>query len=316
MKLNLNLLRVLHAVVNQGSFSAAARTLYISQPAVSKAVSELERQLGLVLIERAGGKSGQKLGLTEAGAALNAHARAIFSLEHAAIEEVRARSGLKRGELVIGASTTIASYWLPRYLQQFALRWPDIMLKVVAANTQAIVEDLFDCRIDLALVEGPVHKDGIAYYPWKEERLVIIAPPPALWRAGAQGPQDPAAAGNGTVHWLSGGELSDATWLVREHGSGTREVASEHLSRLHLHARRSIEIASNEGIARGVAAGLGVAMLPYAVVEDLLLLGRVVEVRLPEMPSLSRSLYRLERRDRPASPASEAFVDILGRPPT
>src|SRR5690606_14256978 len=236
MRLNLHLLRVFHTVVTEGSFSAAARELHISQPAVSKAVSELERQLELVLIERGGARAGQGMVLTDTGQALREHARAIFALEHAAVEELQARSGLKRGELIVGASTTIASYWLPRYLQQFALRWPDIMLKVVAANTQAIVEDLFDCRIDLALVEGPVHKDGIAYYPWKEERLVIIAPPPALWRAGAQGPQDPAAAGNGTVHWLSGGELSDATWLVREHGSGTREVASEHLTRLHLHA--------------------------------------------------------------------------------
>ena len=309
MRLNLNLLRVFHSVVNEGSFSGAARALYISQPAVSKAVSELERQLDLVLIERTGGRVGQALALTEAGAALHEHARAIFALERAATEEVLARSGLKRGRLVIGASTTIASYWLPQYLQQFAVRWPDIALKVVAANTQTIVEDLFDCRLDLALVEGPVQKEGIAYYPWKEERLVIIAPPHFF-----PGTSQPTRGGSGKALWLSEAELSGSTWLMREAGSGTREVTSELLSRLHLQTRRSIEIASNEGIARAVAAGLGVAMLPYAVVEDLLLLGRVTEVKVAEMPGLSRSLYRLERKDRPASPASRAFLDILSRP--
>lgn len=316
MKLNLHLLRVFYCVASEGSFSAAARSLFISQPAVSKGVSELERQLDLVLIDRGGAKPGQKMKLTEAGAALYEHARAIFSLEHAAIEEIQTRIGLKRGELVIGASTTIASYWLPHYLQRFARQWPDIGLKVVAANTQSIVEDLFDCRLDLALVEGPVQKSGVAYYPWKEERLVIIAPPNLFpqeaFHPGSAALQ--ATPGRARAIWLTEQDLCECTWLMREAGSGTREVSALLMARLHLKPRASIEIASNEGIARGVAAGLGVAMLPFAVAEDLLALGRVVEVKLPEMPGLSRSLYRLERKDRPTSPATGAFIDILSRP--
>lgn len=313
MRLNLHLLRVFHYVAMEGSFSSAARRLHISQPAVSKAVSELERQLDLMLIERTGGKTVQGLSLTDAGTALNAHARAIFSLEHAAIEELQARSGLKRGELVIGASTTIASYWLPRYLQQFTRHWPEIVLKVVAANTQSIVEDLFDCRLDLALVEGPVQKEGVAYYPWKEERLAIVAPPGFFQLESGQDSLARGSKGGKTV-WVSDSELADCTWLVRESGSGTREVSHELLSRQGIKPRRSMEIGSNEGIARAVASGLGVAMLPFAVVEDLLLLDRVVEVRVHEMAGLSRSLYRLERKDRPHSPAVWAFLDILSRP--
>lgn len=315
MRLNLHLLRVFHSVAAEGSFSAAARRLHISQPAVSKAVSELERQLDLVLIERSGGKAGQGLALTEAGRALNAHARAIFALEHAAVEELQARSGLKRGELVIGASTTIASYWLPRYLQEFTRNWPDIVLKVVVANTHSIVEDLFDCRLDLALVEGPVQKEGVAYYPWKDERLIIVAPPGFFPPHPKQaGPERRSAASGAKAIWVSASELSECTWLVRETGSGTREVSFDLLSRQGMKSRRSIEIGSNEGIARAVASGLGVAMLPFAVVEDLLLLGRVVELRVHEMAGLSRSLYRLERKDRPPSPAVGAFLDILSRP--
>ena len=316
MKLNLHLLRIFYSVAAEGSFSAAARTLFISQPAVSKGVGQLERQLDLVLIERAGGKTAQKMTLTAAGQVLYEHARAIFSLEHAAIEEIQAHAGLKRGQLVIGASTTIASYWLPSYLQQFSRLWPDIGLKVVAANTQSIVGDLFDCRLDLALVEGPVQKPGVAYYPWKQERLVFIAPP-GLFSQDLTSPgglHHVDIASRAKTLWLSEGQLSDSTWLMREPGSGTREVSAALMARLHLSARHSIEIASNEGIARGVAAGLGVAMLPFAVVEDLLLLGRVVEVKLPEMPGLSRPLYRLERKDRPASPVTRAFLDILSRP--
>src|SRR5690606_24324084 len=211
MRLNLHLVRIFHTVAEEGSFSAAARRLHISQPAVSKAVSELERHLDTALLERAGGRRGQSMMLTEAGAALDAHARSIFALERAAVEEVQQRRGLKRGSLVVGASTTIASYWLPHYLKTFAKRWPDIDLRLVVANTQAISEDLLDCKLDLALVEGPVHVSGLAHYPWREERLVIVGPP--------HSPEEVA-------------DLAKGTWLVREVGSGTREVSFEILAKL------------------------------------------------------------------------------------
>jgi Transcriptional regulator len=323
MRLNLHLLRVFHAVATEGSFSAAARSLHISQPAVSKAVAELERQLDMALIERNGARVGQGPMLTEAGAALNAHARGIFALEHAAVEELQQRSGLKRGQLVVGASTTIASYWLPRYLHAFSQEWPEIVLKVVVGNTHAIAEDLLDCHLDLALVEGPVHVEGVAYHPWREERLVLVAPKEFDPRPFTEA-QDGLASGEpsgqqastdedtaGPVLWMSTEELSRCTWLVREAGSGTREVSSELLAKRGVRPSRTIEIGSNEGIARAVAAGLGVAMLPYAVVEDLLLLQRVVELRVPQVARLSRVLYRVERRDRPPSPAVGAFLNIL-----
>ena len=293
MRLNLHLLKLFHTVATAGSFSAAARELHISQPAVSKAVAELERQLDMALIERTGSRVGRGLMLTEAGSALNAHARGIFALEHAAIEELQERSGLKRGRLVIGASTTIASYWLPHYLHAFSRQWPEILVKVVVGNTHTIAEDLLDCQLDLALVEGPVHVEGVAYFPWREERLVLVAPSQT----------DELS--------MSAEELSRCTWLVREAGSGTREVSSELLAKRGIRPSRTTEIGSNEGIARAVAGGLGVAMLPYAVVEDLLLLRRVVELHVPEVASLSRVLYRVERRDRPRSPAVGAFLDIL-----
>lgn len=317
MRLNLRLLRVFHFVAIEGSFSAAARRLYISQPAVSKAVSELERQLDLTLIERPGGRAGQGMTLTEAGAALNAHARSIFALEHAAVEELQQRSGLKRGKLVIGASTTIASYWLPQYLQGFSRQWPDITLKVVVGNTHSIVEDLYDCLLDLALVEGPVQQEGVVSYPWREERLVMVAAPGFPGRPSVGEPLSaplPALQSAKASVWVSQQNLAKYTWLVREAGSGTREVFFDLLSKQGLKPQRSIEIGSNEGIARAVASGLGVAMLPFATVEDLLQLGRLVELRVHESPGLSRFLYRLERKDRPPSPAARAFLDVLSRP--
>ncbi len=324
MRLNLHLLRVFHTVASEGSFSAAARALHISQPAVSKAVSELERQLALTLIERSGGRPSQRLALTDAGAALDAHARAIFAFERAAVDDLTQRSDLRQGQLVIGASTTIASYWLPRYLQRFSAQWPDIALKVVVANTHSITEDLFDCRLDLALVEGPVHVEGVVSHPWKEERLVIVASPsfPTLFgdklktahpTGTTAGSDVPAFPGASAVR-VSTSDLADCTWLVREEGSGTREVSFGLLSKQGMQPKRSMEIGSNEGIARAVASGLGVAMLPFAVVEDLLLLGRLMQLQLNgDTAAMSRRLYRLERKHRSPSPAACAFLDILRR---
>jgi DNA-binding transcriptional LysR family regulator len=107
--LNLHLLRVFAAVVEHAGFSRAAEALFVSQSAVSKALRELEHQLELPLIDRSGGRG---VRLTEGGQALYRHARGIFALERAALEEVRERVGLRRGGLRIGASTTVAAYWL------------------------------------------------------------------------------------------------------------------------------------------------------------------------------------------------------------
>src|SRR5690606_32911879 len=106
-------------------------------------------------------------------------------------------------------------------------------------------------------------------------------------------------------------ELSNATWLIREAGSGTLEVSTDRLAKVGVSVRRSMEIGSNEGIARAVAAGLGVALLPVAVVEDLLILGRFIELRLDGMSDLTCSLYRLERQDRPRSPVVHAFLVVI-----
>ena len=115
--MNLHSLRVFYTVAKLGSFSGAAEALFISQPAVSKALKEQEHQLNIQLIERA--SKGRKLTLSEGGQALYDHARSIFAIEKAAIEDIKSRTGLKRGTLVIGTSTTIASYWLPPYLAKF-----------------------------------------------------------------------------------------------------------------------------------------------------------------------------------------------------
>lgn len=294
MSLNLHLARIFHTVAGEGSFSKAAEVLCISQSAVSKGVKELENQLGLALVDR-GGRGGARAGihLTEAGEAMQAHLQEIFALERAALEDVQARTGLKQGALVVGASTTVASYWLPPLLARYRASHPHIDLKVVVGNTQFISEGLIDCRMDLALVEGGVDHPGIVSRIWQEEPLVLVHATPAASEPMPSTPQT----------------LSTKVWLMREAGSGTGEVARRLLDTHGIRPDHIVEIGSNEGIARAAAQGLGLALLPTCVVQDLLTLGRLATVPLGQ--PLSRPLFHLQRAKRPLSPAAQAFSTLL-----
>lgn len=296
--MNLHLLRVFFEVAEKQSFSRAAETLFISQPAVSKAVRELEHQLNLPLIERgAGGNRGAKgPRLTESGQAIYEHARSIFALERAAIEDVRARIGLKRGQLIVGTSTTVAGYWLPPYVAGFLQQFPSIQLKVHVGNTMEISEALIDCNIDVALVEGVVDDARIIATHWRDDELRIIAHPDS---------------GIARKRKLDVEILNREVWLIREPGSGTREVSERVMQAQGIRPSRIIEIGSNEGIARAVAAGLGVAMVPTLVARELLMLREVKALSYPRAAPLLRPLFFLKLAERPLSPLARAFHEML-----
>ncbi|GGX34095.1 LysR family transcriptional regulator [Pigmentiphaga litoralis] len=292
MQLNLHLLRIFHRVALRQSFSRASEDLFISQPAVSKAVRELEHLLELPLIERgAGGPRGSKgVRLTESGAALFDHARGIFALERAAVEDIDLRIKLRRGTLTLGASTTIASYWLPPTLGRFAESYPLASPRVVVGNTHEVVEQLLDCRVDLALVEGHVDDPRIDVAHWRDDEMVIVVP--MDFSAGID-------------------RLRAARWIVREEGSGTGEASAAQLAALEIVPQERLEVGSNEAIARMVAAGMGAAILPRVAIEDLVALKRLAILSVTPGKPLLRPLYRLTLRDRPKSPVAASFEALL-----
>ncbi len=301
MRMNLHHLRVFFTVAERGSFTRAALALHISQPAVSKAVRELEQQLDLPLVERGsaakgGAVQGGGVHLTESGQALFEHARGIFALEGAAIEEVRARVGRKRGLLTVGASTTVAGYWLPPYIARFLERHDSAQLRLQVGNTQAISRALVNCEIDVALVEGPVQDPRIEAVRWRDDELSLVA-------------SGTAALARRRVPGVA--ELAAQTWILRESGSGTREVAERILAALGVVPRRTVELGSNESIAQAVAAGAGVALVPLRVVRELRMLGTVKTLRSPKPVPLVRPLFLLHLRERPQSPLTRAFCEVI-----
>lgn len=296
--MNLHLLRIFFVVAEQQSFSRAAGQLFISQPAVSRAVRELENQLNLPLIERGAGgtRPGKGMRLTESGLAIFEHARGIFALERAAVEDVRARVGLKRGHLIVGASTTIAGYWLPEYAAKFLRSYPSVHLEVRVSNTQGISEQLIDCNIDVALVEGAVDNERIVATHWRDDELRIIAHPDS----GLARKRKPGLD-----------QLNAETWLLRETGSGTREFSEQMMSEHGIQPQRIIEFGSNEGIVRAAAAGMGVAMVPTQASRELYMLKKIKAVNYPHTGALLRPLFLLTLRERPLSPLSRTFCNML-----
>jgi DNA-binding transcriptional LysR family regulator len=287
MTLNLHHLRVFAAVAQESSFSRAAAALRLSQPAVSKTVQELERQTQLALFDR----SGRAPRLTDAGSALFARARELFGVERIAEEELSALRGLERGILRVGASTTIATYFLPPLLARFHQQHPGVKLIAESANTRAIARRLLEGRLDIALVEGPVSHERISVIPWREDELVVIAP-----------------ASHPLVHRrrVRASDLANEPFILREPGSGTRVVAEAGLAEHGLHPGTTVQLGSTEAIKQAVAAGLGLAVVSRAAAADQLALGYIAIVPLRSR-AFRRALTELRLAGRAPSAAAAAF---------
>ena len=293
MALNLNALRAFAAVVERGGFTRAAAALRLSQPAVSKAVLGLERAVGMPLLER----GPRAVRATEAGAALYERARELFAVERSAEDELRMLRGLEGGALRVGASTTVATYLLPPLLGTFQARHPGVALHVTSGNTRAVARALLGRRLDVALVEGPVDDARFAAEPWRDDELVLIAPP-----------DHPLA---GTRRPVSLAALAQAPYVSRERGSGTRAVAEAAFAAHGIHPRVVLTLDSTEAVKQAVAAGLGLSAVSRAAAADQLALERVREVRAAGLVIRRRlALLRLAGR-RPSAPA-RAFEALLG----
>jgi DNA-binding transcriptional LysR family regulator len=292
MSINLHHLRIFAAVAEHRGFSRAAVALRLSQPAVSKTVQELESQVGLALFDRAG----RSTMLTEAGEVLFTRARELFGVERVAEEELGALRGLERGTLRVGASTTIATYFLPALLARFHRQHPGVKLRVLSANTRAIVHKLIEGRLDIALVEGPVSHERISVSPWREDELVVIAP---------------AAHRLVRRRRVVAADLVGEPFILREPGSGTRVVAEAALAAHGVRPQTTMQLGSTEAIKQAVAAGLGLALVSRASAADQLELGYIAIIQLSGI-TFRRALTELRLTGRSSSAPAAAFRALLG----
>lgn len=286
-------LTVFQAVARRLSFSRAADDLHLSQPAVSQQIRQLETELGVRLFQRAG----NRVELTDAGQILADYAGRVASLSEEVRRVLGELGGLQRGYLRLAASSTPGLYILPQLLVRFGQRYPGIEISLWLGNSAAAAQQVLDGSADLGFVGSRSELAGLQVPPFAEDEIVLATPP---------------------GHRLSRGTafrtdlLAQETLILREAGSGTREVVDAGLTRLQMRRGRVVELAGCEGVRRAVAAGLGVGFASRRSLTLELASGSVALSPVAEL-IFTRQLYTLARKDRRHTPAALAFLAALGK---
>jgi DNA-binding transcriptional LysR family regulator len=291
MNMNPASLRAFAAVAETGGFTAAARALGVSQPAVSRAVRDLERSVGFELLERAP----KGIRLTRAGESFLLNAREVIGAMRSAEESVVALGGLGHGRLHIGASTTIATYVLPVFIGKFLEQHPAVDVRLDSAHTRGIAQMLLDYHLDIAITEAPVSHEKIQSRRWRTDHLVAVA-----------SPRHPLASRKR----IPPSALAIELLLLRERESGTRAIVLAGLAAAGVMPGRTMEIDGPEAIKQIAAAGRGIAIVSRYTVVEQLELGRLVALDIPGL-KITRPFYRLSLKQRRASPAAKAFEGLL-----
>ncbi len=289
--MELRQLRAFERVVALGSFSRAAEELALSQPAVTAQVQGLERELGVRLLERLP----RRVLLTAAGEALLPFARTMLNLEEDARRALEELKGVRAGTLRVGASPTIGTYLLPALLGELKRRHPGLRTIAEIRPTHEVAAALETHALDIGLVEAAVDSAALSIEAFRSDELVLIVPSGHPWSA------------RGAVRPV---ELTGQSLIVREPGSGTRQLVEERLRALGVEVTPSLELGAIEAIKHAVAAGLGVAFVSRLAIEPEQRLGMLAVVQVEGL-DLHRPFYRLLHRQRRPSPAARAFLAVL-----
>lgn len=289
--MELRQLRAFVAVVRCASFSRAADELDLTQPGVTAQIQALERELGTTLLERLPRRTLP----TQAGEALVTYATAMLNLEAEAVRALAELRGLQAGTLRVGASPTIGTYLLPKVLGELKRRHRGLRLIAEIQPTHRIAEALETFALDVGLVEAPVHSEVLEVRTFVTDELALVVPAGHPW------------ARRRSIHVE---ELARQPVVVREPGSGTRQLVEERLQAIGIEMEPALELGAIEAIKNAVAAGLGVAFISRLAIEAEVRLGTLVVVPVEGL-DLGRPFYRLLHRQRYVSAAAQAFLDLI-----
>ncbi len=293
--LNIHELNVFIEAALAQNFSVAARRLYLSQPAVSLHISNLEKQLGLELFRR----NGRSIQLSAAGQALLPLAQeAMRQVKH--IEETMwSLKGVLIGELSIACSTTVGKYVLPRLVAGFRRKHPDVRVTVNIMSRRAAIDWLLSCRADMAVVSARLnHGAELEYRDFLEDDIILIAPPDHPWADGRT---------------VAPADLLTVPFILREPSAGTYELLLEGLNQHGLDIGQlpvALTLANAEAIEMSVEAGIGVAFVSRMAASRGLALGKVVHVPVADMP-LTRRIYMVRNVRHAITPLEQAFWSFV-----
>ncbi len=286
--MNLHHLAIFHAIAETGSISAAAIRVRVSQPALSRELKDFEGRLGVVLFERLP----RGMRLTEPGKVLHAYSARLFAVADSAQAAMRDFADARAGQLSMGASNTIGTYVLPRFVAQFRTLFPQVGISLFVGNTGQVAQGVADLRFTVGFVEGPVRVEGVIAEEFSRDELIPVV--------GAQHPLAGRRRANPA-------DINGLPLLMREPGSGTRELIGELLQQLDVRTGNIVEFGNTEALKQAAIHGGGIAWLPsISVVRDL---QDGSLVRLPVRAlGLQRPLSILRREGAYQVPAVEAFL--------
>ena len=302
--MNLHRLRIFLAVARRLSYSRAAEDLFISQPAVSRHVASLEKELGVQLL----GQSGNRVFLTETGRMVYGYAQRLFDVEEELVRALAEVTNLGRGHLRLGACSTPGVYLLPPAVAAFQERYPGIEVSLLVANSQEVETRVLGGELDLGFV-GMSFQPGLQSLPYARDRLLIVAPP-----------SHPLAS-EGSIPLE---RLRSERFVLREPGSGTRRVLEEALGRRGFQLGRVMEEALGrrgfqlgrvmelhgcEAVKRGVMAGMGIAAVSGYSVELELRQGLLRTLAVDGL-RLERDISIVSRKDVRPTAAALAFTAL------
>ncbi|MEV7423135.1 MULTISPECIES: LysR family transcriptional regulator [unclassified Streptomyces] len=293
---DLGALELLLAVARLGSLGRAARETGISQPAASSRIRAMERLLGVALVDR----SPRGSRLTDAGTLVTDWARRVVEAAEAFDAGAQALRGRRDSRLRVAASMTIAEYLLPRWLIALRRERPDTAVSLHAGNSVTVAERLLSHEADLGFVEGLAAPDGLDSAVVGHDRLLVVAAPGHPW-ARRRAPLDPA-------------ELARTPLILREPGSGTRQVLDAGLTSYGGLAEPLLELASTTALKAAAVSGAGPCVLSELAVGEELAAHRLVAVPVAGV-RLRRDLRAVwPAGTRPAGPARDLLSLTRGTP--
>jgi DNA-binding transcriptional LysR family regulator len=283
-------LQVFHAVAKHRSFTKAAETLFMTQPAVTFQVKQLEEQFNTRLFERGHGQ----ISLTDAGRTVFEYAERILGLSAELDARMKDLTGQMTGVLMIGASMTIADYLLPRVLGEFKARFPGVVPRLLVANSETVQSQVAEHSLDIGFIEGESLLPSLVTVGCCEDELQLVC-----------APSHPLAARKAIVPDM----LAQHAYVSREPGSGTREVADRYLQKAGVAPEALhpvMELGSPEALKGLVGTGYGYAIMSRATVAKETRLGELVGI--PFSPRMVRNLSAVYPKQKFQPKALAGFV--------
>lgn len=297
MNVGLRQLRAFLAVAKHGSFSRAAEEVAVSQSAVSFAVQQLERELGLLLLDR----TTRRVGMTAVGATLAASGSRLLAELDAVLKELKDVGQRRRGKVVMACVPSVARGFMPRCVEYCANRWPEISFAIEDIAAKEVVARVERGDVEFGLSGGEIDAAELHVEDLAQDPFVLACR------------RDDELAKSKTVAW---GQLSGKSLVMLSHTSGSRLQILQTLTKAGVQAKISLELAQPSSVLAMVEARLGVAVVPLLVAptED----HRTLTTRKLVKPSVSRTIFLLRRRDRSLSPAASAvwsaLIELFGAP--